>query len=163
MEQKLRSILLVDDDEVTNFINVELVNEMQVTEHLQVCENGQEAMDYLVKAHSGTDPDCHIPDLIFLDLNMPVMNGLQFLEAYKNEFANSSTIITMLSTTQIQEEVFQTLMATNLVVSFIEKPLTNEKVQDLVNGILRVYYHKCDDNKDDDPGEKNTPESAPGA
>lgn len=146
MEQKLKSILLVDDDEVTNFINVELIEEMKVTEHLKVCENGKEAMEYLEKAHGATDPEhCRIPDLIFLDLNMPVMNGMQFLEAYKQRFSNCATIITMLSTTQIQEEVFQTLMATNLVVSFIEKPLSQEKVQDLVNGILRVYYHACDD------------------
>lgn len=142
--QKLRSILLVDDDEVTNFINTELINELEVTEHLQVCENGKIGMDYLMEAHSEHPKDgFYVPDIIFLDLNMPVMNGVEFLEAYKQKFKNCDTIITMLSTSQIQEEVFQALMATNLVVSFIEKPLSKEKVLDLVNGILRVYYHNC--------------------
>ncbi|MGZ5244402.1 MAG: response regulator [Bacteroidia bacterium] len=142
--QKLRSILLVDDDEVTNFINTELIESLNVTKHLKVCENGQEAMDYLIKAHSpDAGPEYIIPDLIFLDVNMPVMNGMEFLEAYKNRFKECNTIITMLSTTQIQQEVFQTLTTTNLVVSFIEKPLTKDKITDLVNGILRVYYHNC--------------------
>ncbi len=142
--QKLRSILLVDDDEVTNFINTELINSLEVTQHLKVCENGKEAMDYLDKAHSKSgDEDFIIPDLIFLDVNMPVMNGMEFLEAYKGRFKECDTIITMLSTTQIQQEVFQTLTATNLVVSFIEKPLTKDKITDLVNGIIRVYYHNC--------------------
>jgi CheY-like chemotaxis protein len=143
--QKLKCILLVDDDEVTNFINTELINELNVTEKLIVCENGQIAMDYLIKAHAAPPEEgCIVPDLIFLDLNMPVMNGVEFLEAYKKNIKNCDTIITMLSTSQIQEEVFQTLMATNLVVSFLEKPLSSEKVMDLVNGIIRVYYHNCD-------------------
>ncbi|RZL30254.1 MAG: response regulator [Pedobacter sp.] len=141
--QKLRSILLVDDDEVTNFINTELIESLQVTNHLKVCENGKEAMDYLTLAHSHAGEEYLIPDIIFLDVNMPVMNGMEFLEAYKSSFKECDTIITMLSTTQIQQEVFQTLTTTNLVVSFIEKPLTKEKITDLVNGIIRVYYHNC--------------------
>jgi CheY-like chemotaxis protein len=138
--QKLRGILLVDDDEVTNFINSELIEELKVTEYLHICENGKEALQYLKKAHNG---DAIVPDLIFLDLNMPEMNGTEFLEAYKNEFRDTDTIIVMLSTSQIPEEVFQALMMTNLVVAFLEKPLTTEKILDLVNGINRVYYHNC--------------------
>jgi CheY-like chemotaxis protein len=138
--QKLRGILLVDDDEVTNFINSELINDLQVTDSLSICENGIEALTYLKKAHLG---EAVVPDLIFLDLNMPEMNGTEFLEAYKKEFKETDTIIVMLSTSQIPEEVFQALMMTNLVVAFLEKPLTAEKIMDLVSGINRVYYHNC--------------------
>lgn len=140
LPQKLHGILLVDDDEVTNFINSELIHDLQVTDHLDVCENGLQAMDYLKKAHRESGV---VPDLIFLDLNMPEMNGTEFLEAYKKEFRDTDTIIVMLSTSQIPEEVFQALMMTNLVVAFLEKPLTAEKILDLVNGITRVYYHNC--------------------
>ena len=147
--QKLKGILLVDDDEVTNFINTELIEGLDVTDHLQVCENGKEAIEYLLEAHKpDPEPGFIIPDLIFLDMNMPVMDGAAFLDAYKQNFTNADTVITMLSTTQVQEEVFQALMATNLVVSFIEKPLSAEKVNDLVNGIRRVYYHNCKSDTD---------------
>jgi CheY-like chemotaxis protein len=147
-KEKLRCILLVDDDEVTNFINSELIEEAGVTEYVKVCEDGEIALEYLKKAHAeAASAECMVPDLIFLDLNMPGMNGTEFLQEYKKRFKESNTVITMLSTTQIPEEVYEALTATNLVVSFLEKPLTKEKLQDLVNGILRVYYHNCNEQK----------------
>ncbi|MFM2394112.1 MAG: hypothetical protein RLZZ546_2094 [Bacteroidota bacterium] len=86
MEQKLNCVLLIDDDFATNFINKKIVQKAHITEHIQVALNGKEAIDYLCsngdfESQHAMNPQ---PDLIFLDINMPVMDGWEFIKKYKN-------------------------------------------------------------------------------
>ncbi|WP_417941262.1 response regulator [Flavobacterium sp. RS13.1] len=86
MEQKLNCVLLIDDDFATNFINKKIVQKADITEHIQVALNGKEAIDYLCsngdfESQHAMNPQ---PDLIFLDINMPVMDGWEFIKKYKN-------------------------------------------------------------------------------
>ena len=66
-------VMLIDDDDDDNFFHSLVLNEMHATEHIEVAENAFKALDYLRE----TFPP---PDLIFLDINMPKMNGWEFLE-----------------------------------------------------------------------------------
>jgi CheY-like chemotaxis protein len=78
---KLSTVLLVDDDSTTNFLNKKLLLRLGVTDNIRVALNGQEAL-HEVREHCRAQPtDC--PVLVFLDINMPVMNGIQFMEAYQ--------------------------------------------------------------------------------
>jgi CheY-like chemotaxis protein len=70
----LSSILLVDDDSTTNYLNKILLLRLGVTERLFIAENGREALGLLAQTHAA---------LILLDTNMPVMGGIEFLEAYQ--------------------------------------------------------------------------------
>lgn len=86
MEKKLNCVLLIDDDFATNFINKKIVQKANITSHIQVALNGKEAIDYLCnkgkfKSVETINPQ---PELIFLDINMPVMDGWEFINAYKN-------------------------------------------------------------------------------
>ena len=86
MEKKLNCVLLIDDDFATNFINKKIVQKANITTHIQVALNGKEAIDYLCnkgkfKSEETLNPQ---PELIFLDINMPVMDGWEFINAYKN-------------------------------------------------------------------------------
>ena len=66
-----KSILIVDDDEVSNFITERTI-QINLGSRVKTVTNGQEAIKYL--------EDHDHPDLVLLDLNMPLMNGVQFLE-----------------------------------------------------------------------------------
>src|SRR5688500_15387847 len=132
--KKLKNILLVDDDEMTNIVNSDLIKSLGITENVSIVFNGREALDYLVRAHESPAPDGFIrPDLILLDINMPVMNGFQFLEDYYYMLGHKklSTIVTMLTTSLIKDEVSKALSMDHIVKGYIEKPLTKEIVMQI--------------------------------
>jgi CheY-like chemotaxis protein len=135
---KLKNILLVDDDEITNYINSDLLKSLDITENISIAANGKEALEYLKKAHLG-EPDYIVPELIFLDINMPVMNGFQFLEEYYYLVGTQkfTTIVTMLTTSLIKEEVSRALSMVNLVKGYIEKPLTPEVVKEVYKKYIK--------------------------
>ena len=96
--------MLVDDDDVTNFVNESLVEDEGVAKELLVAKNGQEALN-LIQEKKFDTADC--PKLILLDINMPVMNGFEFLKAYQQwqEGPSQSIIIVMLTSSLNPEDV----------------------------------------------------------
>jgi CheY-like chemotaxis protein len=137
---KLKNVLLVDDDEITNYINSDLIRALDITENISVATNGQEAIDYIEKAYTNSKNNVEskeniIPDLILLDINMPVMNGFEFLREYDAKFGGelNTTVITMLTTSFIKDEVAKALSMNQIVQGYIEKPLTDEIVMEIYN------------------------------
>jgi CheY-like chemotaxis protein len=77
MSKKLNCILLVDDDTEDNHYHKIVLDDMHITTQVEIARDGIEALQYLTKENQIT------PELIFLDINMPRMNGWEFLEAYE--------------------------------------------------------------------------------
>jgi len=127
----LSSVLLVDDDSTTNYLNKLLLTTMGVAEQVLVAENGEEALRTLSRTCPSADaPTC--PRLILLDMNMPIMNGLAFLEAYTQlPLAQQQAIIVVMLTTSLHERDLA-LARTLPINDFLSKPLTREKVASLL-------------------------------
>ncbi|QNF35577.1 response regulator [Adhaeribacter swui] len=134
--RKLKGVLLIDDNETSNFLNHRLLNRMQVTENIRVFSTGQSALDYLQKLDNGdynpADPNFFEPDLILLDVNMPVMDGFEFLEIFNQKLGDKikrNTVVAILSTSAHPQD---TLRANDYSAPYIIKPLTVDKVNNLL-------------------------------
>ncbi|MFL5730926.1 MAG: response regulator [Cytophagaceae bacterium] len=122
-------ILLIDDDVITNFINVRLLKKMAISEEVNVVLNGEEGLIYL---HTYIEKHKCYPELILLDINMPVMDGFHFLEELKKmkSFDFSKTHIAILSTSTAERDKEK---ASQLNIHYqLYKPLTEEKIRSLL-------------------------------
>ena len=126
---KLTSILLVDDDETTNFINQMLLEDLEVTQKVLLAFHGREALE-VIKRQCGED-SC--PQLILLDINMPVMNGFEFLDAYEGlELAHKQSVVILMLTTSMNPGDVERLREKS-IGGVLNKPLTKEMVKDLLH------------------------------
>jgi len=134
--KQLSGILLIDDNDTSNFLNKRLLKRVQATENIIVLSNGQEAFHYLQalsqKKQGATDIK---PELILLDINMPVLDGFEFLEMYQElpEDFRRDILIAILSTSNHPQD---TGKASFYNAYYITKPLTIEKIEML----LKMHY-----------------------
>jgi CheY-like chemotaxis protein len=124
------SILLVDDDEINNFISIKLIKKALLTTEIMACLNGKYAIDQLVDIQR-KDP-AKLPDYILLDINMPIMNGWEFLDEYKrlNIDPLGKSKIFIISSSVFSNDINKA-RSYPLVKSFISKPLSVEKIKEM--------------------------------
>jgi CheY-like chemotaxis protein len=122
-----KSILVIDDDKICNFLTVNALKKAGINGEIEVVINGLDAINLLKEVQS-------FPDLILLDINMPIMDGLEFLKNYETEGFLGKTKIAMY-TSSIREADKKIAFKYSDVFDFINKPLTHEKLIDLINKI----------------------------
>lgn len=130
MLRPVNRILLVDDDDVTNMLHRRVIERSGRAKVIEVATDGQEALEILRADLTAGHP---LPELIFLDINMPGMGGFEFLEHYAHLQIDpdAQLIIVMLSTSLLRADHARAEADPN-VHSFCDKPLRIEKLLELV-------------------------------
>src|SRR5690606_13440664 len=126
-------ILIIDDDEINNFIAAKLIDKIPPKAKVSTRLNGQDGID-LMKSYINNEDG--MPDIIFLDINMPIMNGWEFLEEFdtiKDQFSKK-VVINILSSSVYNDDISKS-QTFSTVNKFISKPLTIEKIQDLYSSL----------------------------
>jgi CheY-like chemotaxis protein len=131
LKTKLDCILLVDDNHADNCYHKIVINDMNITKRIEVALDGEEALKLLDQKKENP------PELIFLDINMPKVNGWEFLEAYQSlpDKRKAKTVIIMLSTSDNPKDLERTKQIKE-VGGYKIKPLTVE----MMEGILKQHF-----------------------
>lgn len=126
-----KCIMLVDDDESTNRFHEIVFNQLDAARKIIIAKNGKVGLEKLL-----SKTDIIKPDLIFIDLNMPVMGGFRFLELYQQteEYKILRPKIVILTTSLIPEERSRILNNFE-IFKFLNKPLTKSLIKDLLREI----------------------------
>ena len=126
MSTQLNCILLIDDDEPTNFLNRLTLEQAGCTRDIRIAQSGQEALDYLRSCGQDKPPR---PDLIFLDINMPAMDGWEFLERYRSlpQERKADIVLIMLTTSLNPDDEVRTRSIPE-VAGFENKPLSHQRL-----------------------------------
>jgi CheY-like chemotaxis protein len=124
-------LLLIDDDDSTIFFHELMIEKLEVTDELFIRNNGQEALDLLRELQE--DAPYNMPNLILLDLDMPIMNGYDFMEHYSklpSSMQQSRIVIVSTSTIYIDQS---RIAAFSFIDSVLAKPLKQQDWKDLKN------------------------------
>lgn len=123
--KQLKNLFLVDDDEIMVYLTKRLVVKTNLVKLTQVFGNGKDLLDYLLENHN--KPDL-LPEIIFLDLFMPVMDGWQFLEEYKilKPKMAKQIIIYIISSSVSPTDINRAKNSSD-VADYIIKPITKEQ------------------------------------
>jgi len=124
------NVLLIDDAELDMAIFEMTLKLMLIDANLEFCTNGKTAIDKLVDIHLHAPENT--PDYIFLDLNMPVMNGLKFLDEFERLDIDPTgkTKIYILSSSISDRDINQSTRSPH-VANFLHKPINFEKVKEI--------------------------------
>ena len=122
-----KPILLVEDDQVDTMTVIRALKEIHVTNRLVHLENGEEAVSYL------RDPESEKPCIILLDLNMPIMNGIEFLQVVKRDDYLKRIPVVVLTTSEEQQDKVNSF---NMgVAGYMTKPVDYRQFVEVMRSI----------------------------
>jgi CheY-like chemotaxis protein len=122
----LKNIALVDDDLVYTFLSKKAIESSNLAERIDVFGNGKDAIDFIKENIS--NPDL-MPDIIFLDISMPVMDGWQFLEEFTLLEPEIGKIIRIyVCSSSISPNDVAKVKSISAVSDYIIKPIAKEKL-----------------------------------
>ncbi|MFV5688202.1 response regulator [Flavobacterium sp. ZT3R25] len=134
----LDQILCVDDDPITLMLCKKVITKASFSNEIITSQNGEEALNFFNKL-KGTNSESELkkhPQLIFLDLNMPVMGGWEFLDIFNtDDYSEFNTIKVIVLSSTIDPEDLEKAKSYSMVIDFLSKPITVSMLEYLKNKI----------------------------
>lgn len=142
MNKSLLNIVLADDDEDDRMLFSEAIGEIDIRTKLSLFNHGKELMDYL------NLPNIILPNLIFLDLNMPIKCGMQCLREIRSNERLSHLCVAIYSTSSSEIDVEETFL--NGANIYINKPTNYRNLKQAIEKVLKLnwQYHTSNLNKE---------------
>lgn len=130
-KMKLAHILLVEDNEGDILLTLDAFEECRVKTEISIARNGQEALDFLFKR--GAFTEAKKPDLILLDINIPIFNGHEVLQQIKADLKLKKIPVIMLTTSSDEQDLNKAYESH--CNSYVKKPLD---MNDFLSAILKI-------------------------
>ncbi|MCG9971303.1 response regulator [Christiangramia crocea] len=130
MGQKVELACIIDDDKIYVNLVKKIIEIKKLSENLLIYKNGKEALDYFKEIMENATDENKLPDIIFLDLNMPVMDGWEFLNEFikiKNKLNKKITLYVVSSS--IDPRDLERARSFNLVTDYLIKPIELKKFE----------------------------------
>lgn len=128
----LDKILCVDDDAIALMLCKMVLSKNSFSTEIATATNGEEALNYFknLKKTITENPSIQIPQLIFLDLNMPVMGGWEFLDHFReDEFSEFNNIKTIILSSTVDPADLKKSKNYPMVIDFLSKPISKEMLE----------------------------------
>ncbi|MBU2997719.1 response regulator [Cellulophaga baltica] len=126
------NIALADDDEDDRFLFKDAIEEIKIKTKLSLFTNGKELMDYLIL------PNVILPEVIFLDLNMPIKNGMQCLKEIRENPKLIDLSVAIYSTSSSEKDIEETFV--NGANIYINKPNTFKELKAAIEKVLQLNW-----------------------
>ncbi|AHM61191.1 two-component response regulator [Flammeovirgaceae bacterium 311] len=130
MKAKLKKILLVDDDPISNYVTEELIREKGICQNIITVTDGKQALNFLQQDRDETSTEAGCI-LILLDLNMPVMDGFEFMEELEARQLHERVKVAVLTSSDNHKDISQAQQFG--FTAYLQKPLVVEEVSSLVD------------------------------
>lgn len=130
--KKIKLTYLIDDDEIYIFTTKKLINKIDFCEEIAVFQNGKEAIEAIKFTLRNKN---ELPDVILLDLNMPIMDGWQFLDEFIRIKSEKQIKIYIVSSSVDPSDI-ERAKTYNMVSNYIVKPISREKLHEITEEVF---------------------------
>lgn len=129
MAKRYKTVMLIDDNEIDNLINQKMIEAASIAENIYTHTGAKSAIEFLKNMERTGVADQVLPDVIFLDIDMPLMDGFQFLDEFEKlgDSAKKKCRIVML-TSSINPQDFNRSKKYENVKLYLNKPLSHESI-----------------------------------
>ncbi|MBC8768959.1 response regulator [Arenibacter sp. BSSL-BM3] len=124
------NVCIVDDDDIYQFTIVKTLKALELTDRIMVFSDGEEALEFML---DNINEDDELPDVIFLDIDMPVMDGFQFMEEYVKIKSNIGKKITIyMVSSSVDPADIERAKKISEITDYIVKPITHDQLKSII-------------------------------